>query len=69
MTLAGSEDVQLDRAHAESKVIASNLKHLAVVLSEADGSLRDELEVLTFGFGMIVDKIGDASASSVPDEE
>lgn len=64
MTRAGNAQVQLDRAHVEGQVIASNLEHLGTVLSGADRGLRDELKLFTRKFGLYVGRLSDASAAA-----
>ena len=61
MIRAGSKRVQLDRAHLEGRVIASNLEHLGMILREEDRGLREELRVFTKSFERYVDKLSDAS--------
>ena len=61
MIRAGSRRVQLDRAHLEGRVIASNLEHLGMILREEDRGLRDELKVFAKSFERYVGKLSDAS--------
>jgi hypothetical protein len=61
MTESASTDVQLDRAHLEGRVIASNLEHLEMTMGEQDPGLREELGMLARTFGEYVSKLRDAS--------
>ena len=59
-TLTGTTAVQLDRAHIEGQVIASNLDHLKLVLPAADGGLHAALASITAAFGLYVERLSDA---------
>jgi hypothetical protein len=49
-----------ERAHAESKVISSNLEHLATRVAEIDPQLRDDLHTYADGFERYVQRLGEA---------
>ena len=61
MTTPGARHVELDRAYVQSKVIATNLQHLAVVLSPQDAELCDDLASFTERFSELVLRLNHAS--------
>jgi hypothetical protein len=57
MTTTDLRHARLDRAHLQGKVIATNLAHLAVVLTAAEPELREDLASITNGFAEYVRRL------------
>jgi hypothetical protein len=69
MTTADLRHVRLDRAYVQGKVIATNLEHLAVVLTAREPELREDLASFSDRFGRYVRRLDRACDAAAREEE
>jgi hypothetical protein len=55
-----ADDVKLERAHAQSRVISANLDHLVSRVAEIDPQLRRELSAYAVRFNGLVRQLEEA---------